>query len=298
MRISFVQLGVLGLGLATFVALLLAPRTVLEDDAQTENANAVENSENTAANPEMTGQMPAFDAESVPLELPEIALSEEQRGEINGLLVQYEKSTADAEKTRLLRQIADWYASNAFWGYAGRYRQLLAEQTKDTSLFLVAAKHFTKAAKAADRQQDVQLKNSVNAAAIRNYNTYLAANPNDRQTLIALAVREVNSPVPMTGIFKLRDIVEADPDNYDANLQLGNFSVRTNQLEKAEQRYRAAINGKPEDFEAHLRLGLLLQEMPGRAQEAQQLLQAARTYAASDEERERLDAALRSRQMQ
>ena len=242
--------------------------------------------------------MPAFDAESVPLELADIVLTEDQRGEINGLLVQYEK-TQDADvRTRTLKQIAEWYTANAFWGYAGKYRQLLAEETKDTTQFFLAAQQFAKAAELADRQQNAQLKNSVNSAAIRNYQTYLAANPDDQDAQIDLAIREVNSPVPMSGIFKLRDIVEANPANYKANLQLGNFSVRTNQLEKAEQRYRAAIKSQPEDFEAHLRLGLLLQQMPGRAQEAQQLLQAARTHAATDDERQRLDQALRSRTMQ
>lgn len=65
---------------------------------------------------------------------------------------------------------------------------------------------------------------------------------------IALAVAEVReSGTPMQGIMRLRRLLERDPANRKALVQLGHFSVMSGQWDKALERYRAAWNAGPED---------------------------------------------------
>lgn len=65
---------------------------------------------------------------------------------------------------------------------------------------------------------------------------------------IALAVSEVyESGAPMKGISRLRRVLERDPSNPKALVQMGHFSVMSGQLDKALERYRAAWNARPAD---------------------------------------------------
>lgn len=65
---------------------------------------------------------------------------------------------------------------------------------------------------------------------------------------IALAVAEVReSGTPMQGIIRLKRLLERDPANRKAWVQLGHFSVMSGQWDKALDRYRAAWNAGPED---------------------------------------------------
>jgi Flp pilus assembly protein TadD len=114
-----------------------------------------------------------------------------------------------------------------------------------------------------------------NNAAIGAWQKVIASSPNDTAAVVEMAVRFVESDAPMQGILKLRDIADADTAHYVANLYLGVFSVRTNQLDKAEQRFRRALAAKPKDTEAALRLGQLLATQPARKADAKKYLQIA-----------------------
>lgn len=65
---------------------------------------------------------------------------------------------------------------------------------------------------------------------------------------IALAVAEVRqSGAPMQGVMRLCRLLERDPSNRKALVQLGHFSVMSGQWDKALERYRAAWEAGPGD---------------------------------------------------
>ena len=57
----------------------------------------------------------------------------------------------------------------------------------------------------------------------------------------------------MQGIALLREVVAQDPNNINANLNLGLFSMKSGQFDKAVQRFKIIIAHKP-DFESYFYL--------------------------------------------
>ena len=59
------------------------------------------------------------------------------------------------------------------------------------------------------------------------------------------AVALVNGEDPMKGIMMLREVLKEDPDNVQAHLQLGLFSVQSGQYDKAVERFRKVLELDP-----------------------------------------------------
>jgi Flp pilus assembly protein TadD len=78
----------------------------------------------------------------------------------------------------------------------------------------------------------------------------------------------------MQGILQLRELAKQHPDNYRLQFQLGVFSLRTKQLDKARQRFEEAIRIRPQSAEAHYYLGRVYQQSGQRDQARKQLLRA------------------------
>lgn len=71
------------------------------------------------------------------------------------------------------------------------------------------------------------------------------------------AVAMVNSGVPMKGISILLDLAEKHPDNWRVHLNLGMFSLQSNQLDKAKSRFERVLDLQPKQAEALYFLGHL-----------------------------------------
>ena len=70
----------------------------------------------------------------------------------------------------------------------------------------------------------------------------------------------------MQGIALLREVVDKDPNNVAANLNLGLFSMKSGQYDKAVARFKTLIAIKP-DFEAYFYLAESYKQI-GKKQEA------------------------------
>jgi tetratricopeptide (TPR) repeat protein len=72
---------------------------------------------------------------------------------------------------------------------------------------------------------------------------------------------------PMQGIGLLKEVEQADPNNIKALVNLGYFSVRSGQFDKAEERFNRALEVDPEYIEAYLYLADLYekQQQTGKA---------------------------------
>lgn len=83
---------------------------------------------------------------------------------------------------------------------------------------------------------------SVISSAARCFNKALLLNPKNTNARIMLASCYVQSQSPMLGIQMLREIEKTDSNNVLLQLQMAEFSLRSNQLDKAIQRYKKALS--------------------------------------------------------
>jgi tetratricopeptide (TPR) repeat protein len=79
---------------------------------------------------------------------------------------------------------------------------------------------------------------------------------NDLATEIENAVAMIKEGgQPMQGILKLKEIADQNPDNEDAQLYLGLFSIQSGQYDKAVNRFDNVIKLNPENGYAYQLLG-------------------------------------------
>jgi tetratricopeptide (TPR) repeat protein len=85
----------------------------------------------------------------------------------------------------------------------------------------------------------------------------LEKDPDNADAKINLGICKVqtNPDNPMEGIGLLREVVDKDPNNTKAILQLGHFSVLSDQYSKAIERYKQALEIDPNLTEAYFYLG-------------------------------------------
>jgi tetratricopeptide (TPR) repeat protein len=108
----------------------------------------------------------------------------------------------------------------------------------------------------ASKFADEHLKNEFLVKAAEGYEKVLQKNPNDINAKTDLAVCLVEgSQNPMKGIGLLKEVLEADPENIKAHVNLGYFSIKSGQYEKAIERFEKVINIAPDYPEAYIYLG-------------------------------------------
>ena len=79
---------------------------------------------------------------------------------------------------------------------------------------------------------------------------------NDVATEIEMAVKMIREGnQPMEGIIKLRSIGDKYPDNEEAQLYLGVFSIQSTQYEKAVERFNNVLKINPNNSYAYQLLG-------------------------------------------
>ncbi|MFN4233490.1 MAG: tetratricopeptide repeat protein [Bacteroidia bacterium] len=92
--------------------------------------------------------------------------------------------------------------------------------------------------------------------AIRSYEKVLELNPNNIDAQINLGACYVEaSSEPMKGIGLLRTVLEKDSTNIKAHLNLGLFSVKSGQFDKAIERFNKVLTIDPNYIEAYLYIG-------------------------------------------
>jgi len=92
--------------------------------------------------------------------------------------------------------------------------------------------------------------------AIRSYEKVLELNPNNVDAQINLGACYVEaSSEPMKGIGLLRNVLEKDSTNIKAHLNLGLFSVKSGQYDKAIERFTKILTIDPNYIEAYLYIG-------------------------------------------
>ncbi|GAB4028371.1 tetratricopeptide repeat protein [Spirosoma koreense] len=154
------------------------------------------------------------------------------------------------------------YDSAAY--YAGK---LAVAQPTEPNLLRAGDQYFEAYTFAVDTKKTAMLGEKTREF----YQQALAKNPNLLSAKANMAMTYVNTDTPMQGIMMLRAVLQQDPTNELALFNLGLLSMRSNQYERAIERFRQILVTNPASRKAQFYLGICLAEA-GQKAEAKQVL--------------------------
>lgn len=153
------------------------------------------------------------------------------------------KSADASEKANFQKQLA------AKWDDVNQpvpsafYYELLAKAGNNYSDWIKAGDLFTDAYQA---EKDSLIQPALVQKAIETYQKALELQAGSLDAKTGLGVAYVSgTPNPMQGITLLLEVVKQDPKNVKANLNLGLFSIKSGQFDKAVNRFKTVIEVKP-----------------------------------------------------
>lgn len=153
------------------------------------------------------------------------------------------RSLKGSERLPLLERLAFVYDSLGKFDVTGFYYEEIASLKNEVSEWVRAGNNFMQAYRATN---DSVLAPGLLERAGRNYKTALDADPKNLEARTGMGVYYVEgSENPMQGITLLREVVNEDPDNVPANFQLGLFSMRSGQYDKAVSRFKTLVSVQP-----------------------------------------------------
>lgn len=163
---------------------------------------------------------------------------------ISDLENQLKNTPNDADKLNLQKQLAKQWDDVNQPAPAAFYYQAIARQQNTAQDWIDAGNHFNDAYQ---RTQDTTAQPAFDANAVEAFQNAMKLKPESLDAKTGLGIAYVNGDgTPMQGIALLLDVVRQDPNNRNANLNLGLFSMRSGQFEKAVERFKLVIAQKPE----------------------------------------------------
>lgn len=242
---------VLGVGAILFVLLFLADKTNLTNKKKTglEVANAT-----------------ASQAEG-------IVLPPLQEPGLQNLLSEANQAEGQA-KVQSLQTLVDSLRSNNRLAHAAKYAQSLAALESSLQNQLNAGTLSYKATKSTLVQADSVLFRKFSDQAMTNLEEVVEKEPENEEALLYLGLSYVESRLPqnaMRGIMTIRKVLDINPDNVEASMQLGDFSMQTGQWEKAASRFLKVLELEPANHEARFRLAVSYAQLDRTTEAVQEL---------------------------
>ena len=171
-----------------------------------------------------------------------VAIGAPLSGKINDLENQLKAASGD-KKLALQKQLATSWDDVNQPAPAAFYYQAAAQAENKAQDWLDAGDRFNNAFKSS---QDTSLQPVFISNAVEAFQNVLKLSPESLEGKTGLGVAYVNGgAMPMQGIALLLEVVKKDPKNLDANLNLGMFSMKSQQFAKAIDRFKTVIAVKP-----------------------------------------------------
>jgi tetratricopeptide (TPR) repeat protein len=171
-----------------------------------------------------------------------VAVGAALSGKMNDLENQL-KAASGEKKLALQKQLATSWDDVNQPAPAAFYYQAVARAEDKAQDWLNAGDRFNNAFKSS---QDTTLQPVFISNAVEAFQNALKLSPESLEAKTGLGVAYVNGgAMPMQGIALLLEVVKKDPKNLDANLNLGMFSMKSGQYEKAIDRFKTVIAVKP-----------------------------------------------------
>jgi tetratricopeptide (TPR) repeat protein len=162
------------------------------------------------------------------------------------------KNAPDATKLPFQKQIAKEWDNLSQPAAAAFYYRDIAEKENTFGDWVAAGNRFNDAFKF---DQDTTSQPAFVSDAIACLKKATQMQPASLEAKTGLGVAYVNQTSlgitdadggsPMQGIMLLLDVVKQDPNNYNANLDLGMFAMNSRQYDKAVQRFKTVLAQKP-----------------------------------------------------
>lgn len=150
------------------------------------------------------------------------------------------KSASEGEKLTIQKQLAQQWDDVNQPAPAAFYYELIAEKESNFESWLKAGDKFTDAYQ---QSMDTLVQPALVQKAIGSYQKADKIKPNTLEVKTGLGIAYVSgTPNPMQGITLLLDVVKQDPKNLKANLNLGLFSMKSGQFDKAVERFKTVID--------------------------------------------------------
>jgi tetratricopeptide (TPR) repeat protein len=180
-----------------------------------------------------------------------LAIGPNLSAQIGQTETQLKNASGGDEKLSLQKKLAgEWDDVNQPAPAAFYYKDIAEQQNKFED-WMKAGSRFNDAFNAV---QDSTTQPAFVTNAIFCYKNAVKANPSSLDAKTGLGVAYVNQTSigatdpdggsPMQGIMLLLDVVKQDPNNVNANLNLGKFAVNSHQYEKAVQRLKVVLAQK------------------------------------------------------
>ncbi len=141
-------------------------------------------------------------------------------------------------KSTLLEQLSDEWIQLGQPSIAADYLRQLADNDPSFENYMRAG---TALSSLIDYESDDQVRVNVVYGARYCFEKALSYQPDDIDAKVGLAAVLVGSNTPMEGIMMLREIDQQHPGNIKANLELGKFSVMSQQYDKAIERFNVVL---------------------------------------------------------
>jgi tetratricopeptide (TPR) repeat protein len=182
---------------------------------------------------------------------------------INDLEGQLKNAGSDADKLKLEKQLATQWDDVNQPAPAAFYYLEAARKDNELSDWLNAGNRFNDAFKLT---QDTAVMPTYLTNAVEAFQGVLKLKPESLEGKTGLGVAYVNGAAsPMQGIALLLEVVKQDPNNESANLNLGLFSMKSGQYDKAVQRFKTLIAHKP-SFEPYFYLAETYKQLGQKAE--------------------------------
>lgn len=153
------------------------------------------------------------------------------------------KRASEDEKLELYKKLAQQWDDVNLTTPSSLYYELIAEKDPNFETWLKAGDKFTDAYQ---QSMDTLIQPVLVQKAINSYQKADKIKPNTLEVKTGLGIAYVNgTPNPMQGITLLLDVVKQDPKNIKANLNLGLFSMKSGQFDKAVERFKTVIEIAP-----------------------------------------------------
>lgn len=153
------------------------------------------------------------------------------------------KSASEGERLSIQKQLAQQWDDMNQPAPAAFYYEMIAEKEPDFDSWLKAGDKFTNAYQ---QSMDTIVQPALVQKAISSYQKADKIKPNTLEVKTGLGIAYVSgTPNPMQGITLLLDVVKQDPKNLKANLNLGLFSMKSGQFDKAVERFKTVIDIAP-----------------------------------------------------
>ncbi|HEY9177998.1 MAG TPA: tetratricopeptide repeat protein [Flavipsychrobacter sp.] len=203
-----------------------------------------------AATPADAGQHTAVAPASVDsiLSAGKAQLHEHAAEEIDALLAKVDASASKAEKVEVYKQVAQIWQEHKQMPQAAYYYTEAAKLDNSEKSLNFAARLNSELLRSAESPS---VRAWAAQQAIAAYEQSLEVNPDNDTVKMALAGAYIDgTSQPMQGIQLLLGITREQPDHIQANLMLGQLSIRSGQMDKAQERFEKVLSIEPENTEA------------------------------------------------